>query len=301
MLESEANTKDGNVHALDVSAQGEATDADEATDAEQIPVETLLPQLEALLFVSPQPLGPRQLAKLLGVNTRRTREAIEALREQCEARGIEPVEVAGGYQFRTKPAHAELLRSFLQAKPSRLSRAALESLAIVAYKQPLTRAEVEDIRGVDSGAVLRGLLERRLLRILGRKEEPGRPILYGTSSTFLELFGLKSLKELPTLREFVELSDEHQRLVEREAPTEEQAARRELEDYLADLQEVDEAAEPLAPSGQIGGEAPAEDGDGDGAPQDEASGADDEAAAGSGEELSAEAGLDAEPQDEGSS
>lgn len=219
-----------------------------------MPLETLVPQIEALLFVSPQPLSPRQLSKLLSVDGRRVREAIDALREQCESRGIEPVEVAGGFQFRSKPAQAELLRSFLQAKPSRLSRAALESLAIVAYKQPLTRAEVEDIRGVDSGAVLRGLLERRLLRILGRKEEPGRPILYGTSTTFLELFGLKSLKELPTLREFVELSEEHQQLVEREAPTEEQAARRELEDYLSDLEDVDvdEEIEPLEPSGVIG-------------------------------------------------
>ena len=103
-------------------------------------------------------------------------------------------------------------------KPQRLTRAALETLAIVAYRQPVTRPEVEDIRGVDCGAVLKALLERRLIKILGKKEEPGRPILYGTTREFLEFFALKDLASLPTLREFHELSEEHREIVEKEAP-----------------------------------------------------------------------------------
>jgi segregation and condensation protein B len=105
-------------------------------------------------------------------------------------------------------------------KPHRLTRAALETLAIVAYRQPVTRPEVEEIRGVDSGAVMKALLERRLLKILGKKEEPGRPILYGTTREFLEFFALKDLASLPTLREFHELSEEHRDIVEKEAPAE---------------------------------------------------------------------------------
>ena len=189
-----------------------------------------------MLFVSPSPVTARALAKALDVEVRDVREAVASLAQESGGHGVEPVEVAGGYQLRTKPEHSELLRQFLQAKPSRLSRAALEALSIVAYRQPITRAEVEDVRGVDSGAVLKGLLERRLLRIIGRKEEPGRPILYGTTSTFLELFSIKNLKELPTLREFVELSEDHQRLVDREPPTVAEATRQEVEDYLSELE-----------------------------------------------------------------
>lgn len=157
------------------------------------------------------------------------------------ARGVTVAEVAGGWQLRTRPEHAELVKTFLQAKPGRLTRAALETLSLVAYKQPVTRAEVEDVRGVDCGAVLKGLLERRLIRILGKKEEPGRPLLYGTTPTFLEVFGLRSLRELPTLREFVELTEEHQRIVERDAPDPEQARARALGDYLDEMSGEDVA------------------------------------------------------------
>ena len=187
------------------------------------------------------------LARAVGNETRAIREALAELREDSTERGIMFVETGGGWQLRTRPEHADMVRSFLQSRPARFSRAALETLAIVSYKQPLTRAEVEDIRGVDCGAVLRGLLERRLIRILGKKEEPGRPLLYGTSKTFLEVFGLKSLRELPTLREFVELTDEHQRIVERQAPDPEEGKARELKDYLdevgeQELPEMDEVA-----------------------------------------------------------
>lgn len=130
--------------------------------------------------------------------------------------GFDLVTVAGGYQLRTSATVAGFVRQFLQVKPTRLSRAQLETLAIVAYRQPVTRPEIEQIRGVDCGAAMKILLERKLVRILGKKEEVGRPLLYGTTKEFLEFFNLKSLMELPTLREFQELSEEHQRKVEEE-------------------------------------------------------------------------------------
>jgi segregation and condensation protein B len=112
--------------------------------------------------------------------------------------------------------YAPFVRDVAMKKPVRLTRAQIETLAILAYRQPITRPEIDDIRGVDSGPVLRLLLERDLVRILGRKDEPGRPVLYGTTVTFLEFFGLRSLKDLPTLREFSELNEDSRRVVERE-------------------------------------------------------------------------------------
>jgi segregation and condensation protein B len=110
------------------------------------------------------------------------------------------------------------VRRLLQVKPLRLTRAALETLAIIAYRQPITRPEMEELRGVDCGAVTKALLERKLIRILGKKDEPGRPLIFGTTKEFLELFNLRDLTQLPTLREFQELSEESRRIVEEEAP-----------------------------------------------------------------------------------
>src|SRR6185295_9414607 len=118
-----------------------------------------------------------------------------------EGRGLRVVHVAGGYQLRSAPEHSRWVRRLLQERPPRLSRPMLETLAIVAYKQPCTRIEVEAVRGVDCDAVLATLSDRRLVRILGRKEAPGRPLLYGTTREFLEVFGLPDLTALPTLRE----------------------------------------------------------------------------------------------------
>ena len=106
------------------------------------------------------------------------------------------------------------MRRLLQIRPQRLTRPALETLAVIAYRQPVTRPEIEDIRGVDCGAVLKALLERKLIKILGKKEEPGHPLLYGSTREFLEFFNLKNLASLPTLREFQELSEEHRQIVE---------------------------------------------------------------------------------------
>jgi segregation and condensation protein B len=121
-------------------------------------------------------------------------------------RAFEIWEVAGGFQLRTLPAFAEYVQASQPERPLRLSHAALETLAVIAYRQPVTRAEIEHVRGVDAGAVLRSLLERNLLRIAGHREVPGRPLLYATSRRFLEIFGLARIEDLPTLRDLAELA-----------------------------------------------------------------------------------------------
>jgi segregation and condensation protein B len=134
--------------------------------------------------------------------------AVEALRADYADRGVVLHEVGGGFQFRTNPMNAHWVRQLLAGRPVKLGRAQLEVLSIIAYRQPITRPEIDEIRGVDSGGTVKGMLDRGLIRVLGKKEEPGRPMLYGTTKEFLEFFNLKDLKDLPTLREFYELSEE---------------------------------------------------------------------------------------------
>lgn len=156
--------------------------------------------LEALLFASDTPLEPERIAEVLEMDVGAARAAVEALRRACEApgRGLVVVEVAGGVRLVTRPEHAAtLLRLQRLRLRSRLSRAALETLAIVAYRQPISRPEIEQLRGVGAETVLAHLLERRLLRVVGRKAAPGRPLLYGTTREFLEHFGLRDLADLP--------------------------------------------------------------------------------------------------------
>jgi len=176
--------------------------------------------VESLLFVTDKPVTLDQLHEATGIDRARLEEALGQLGgiHRDGVSGIVLTEVAGGWQFRTDPDSGEFVRRFLRVKPHRLTRAALETLAIIAYRQPVTRPEIEDVRGVDSGAVVKALLERRLIKILGKKDEVGRPILYGTTREFLEFFALKDLSALPTLREFHELSEEHRTLVDKEAP-----------------------------------------------------------------------------------
>jgi segregation and condensation protein B len=173
--------------------------------------------VETLLFLAEKPLSVEELRAATGIEPARLLRALDQVSGH-HREGISGVvlhEVAGGWQLRTSPDNADFARRFLRVKPQRLTRAALETLAIVAYRQPVTRPEIEEIRGVDCGAVVKALLERRLLKILGKKEEPGRPILYGTTREFLEFFALKDLASLPTLREFHELSEEHRDIVEK--------------------------------------------------------------------------------------
>jgi segregation and condensation protein B len=165
--------------------------------------------LESLLFAAGEPVS---LARLAAVLDNVPKEAIrKALNEMALAyasgRGIALEQVAGGYQLRTPKEHALYVRKLLAAKPPRLTRPLLETLAIVAYRQPITRPEIEQLRGVDTGGVLETLLERRLIKIAGRKEAPGRPLVYATTPEFLEAFSLKDLDSLPDLSEFKEVQD----------------------------------------------------------------------------------------------
>ena len=157
--------------------------------------------LESLLLVSEEPLTLDKIKSALpSADIKDIRDTIQKLKEEYNhaERGFHIAEVAGGYQFRTHPDCALYIRNLLKPSPQHLSAAALETLAIVAYKQPVMRSDIEHLRGVDAGGVMRMLLDRKLIRILGRKELPGRPLLYGTTRFFLEVFGLKDIKELPT-------------------------------------------------------------------------------------------------------
>jgi len=164
--------------------------------------------IESLLFVADGPLALDKIKDVLELDDRKLiREALQELQADYESRTGAFVlrEIAGGYQFRSRPEYVPWIKKLIQPKPSRLSKAALETLAIIAYKQPVIRSDVEHLRGVDCGGVLRMLLERNLIRVLGRKEIPGRPIIYATTKQFLEVFDLKNLKDLPTPKEIEDL------------------------------------------------------------------------------------------------
>ncbi len=169
----------------------------------------LMSVVESLLFASDRPLTVRDIRKVLREPTvRQVQLALKRLQVETASRGVVLSQVAGGFRLRTHPANAKWVQKMLASKPARLSRSQLEALAVIAYRQPITKAEIDHVRGVDCGAVLRVLLERDLARIVGRKEEPGRPHLYGTTVEFLEFFNLRSLRDMPDLHEFRELTDE---------------------------------------------------------------------------------------------
>jgi len=160
--------------------------------------------LESLLFAAGAPVSVARLVEALdGPSRAEVVQALDALAAEYErcGRGLRLVQVGGGYQLRTPAEYGPWVRRLLRERPPRLSRPMLETLAIVAYRQPCTRVEIEAIRGVEADAVLATLSDRKLVRILGRKEAPGRPLLYGTTKEFLEVFGLPDLNSLPTLRE----------------------------------------------------------------------------------------------------
>ena len=162
------------------------------------------PALEALLLAAEGPMTDAELDEWLEKpGRRRVREALSRIQSRMmqEQRGLRLVQVAKGWQLRTDVRFARWVAAMRGGKPTRLSKAALETLSVVAYRQPVTRAEIEDLRGVDSGGVLRMLCERDLATVVGRKDEPGRPLIYGTTPGFLSLFNLRSLSDLPTLRD----------------------------------------------------------------------------------------------------
>ncbi|HEX9661008.1 MAG TPA: SMC-Scp complex subunit ScpB [Candidatus Binatia bacterium] len=171
--------------------------------------ETLMSIVESLLFVAEGPLTLQRLAEVIeGADKSEITAALEQIRTDLESnrRGVRLVEVAGGYQLRTPKENADWVKKFLGGRPARMGRATLETLAIVAYRQPVTKAEIEAIRGVDVDGVVNTLMERSLIRAVGRKDVPGRPFLFGTTPEFLQLFNMKDLSELPTLKELDEIT-----------------------------------------------------------------------------------------------
>ncbi len=167
--------------------------------------------IESLIFVSEEPVTIDLITMVLEeceLKKKEIRELLEEVQkdyEENESRGIRILEVAGGYQFRTKPTAADWIKKLNVPKPVRLSQPALETLSIVAYRQPIMRSEIENIRGVDTGGVLKTLLEKGLVRIVGKSDDVGHPLLYATTKDFLEMFSLTSLKDLPTLRDVEDL------------------------------------------------------------------------------------------------
>jgi len=162
--------------------------------------------LETLLFLSGEPITISTIKETTEFPDPEIKRLIDELMAEYKERnaGLIIVEIANGYQMVTNPEYAEWVKKFRSAHiSSRLSMPALETLAIIAYKQPVIRAEIEQIRGVNSDSAIRTLLEKRLIKIIGRKEAPGRPFLYGTTREFLQYFGLKDLTELPTLKDLV--------------------------------------------------------------------------------------------------
>jgi segregation and condensation protein B len=173
--------------------------------------------IESLLYAAEKPLSAREIHTVLpDVKESEIKGTLEVLRHEYESleRSFTLKEVADGYQFRSRSEYAPYIMKMLQKSPSRLSKAAMETLAIVAYKQPILRHEIERFRGVDVGGILRTLLEKGLIKIMGRKDLPGRPLIYGTSKRFLEVFDLKSISDLPKLKEIKDFgSDEHMPLL----------------------------------------------------------------------------------------
>ncbi len=199
---------DASIASAEADEAGEARDGaveesaeDESSESASAEVAVNVGALEAILMSTHHPLTAGRLAELLDLPaTKPIRKAIKELNSQYEAtsRSFRVEQVAGGFQILTMPEFAEHLRKLHQKEgDAKLTKAALETLAIIAYKQPILRADVEAIRGVACGETIRSLMEKHLVKIAGRAEEPGRPILYGTTKRFLELFGLNSLKDLP--------------------------------------------------------------------------------------------------------
>ena len=173
------------------------------------------PIIDALIFAADSPLGLQKIRNIieevsqLQLSVKDIRDIIDELKRdnRDQQRGFFLQEVAGGYQYRTRPHNAPWVKRIKKAKALRLTQSTLETLAIIAYKQPIIRAEVEQIRGVDSGGIIKNLLERNLIKIVGRKNIPGRPFMFGSTRKFLETFGLENLSDLPTLKEIDQLDD----------------------------------------------------------------------------------------------
>ncbi|MGE0871577.1 MAG: SMC-Scp complex subunit ScpB [Kofleriaceae bacterium] len=209
---------DGEDAQIDGAGDGEIASGDETyelpTSAASMEPDQLKRLVEALVFASDKPITVLRLRQLTRISdVKRLEQALADLAEDYTDRGLVLQQVSGGYQFRTRSQYSLWVQQLIAGRPVRLSRAQLETLAIVAYRQPITRPEIDEIRGVDSSGTLRVLSERGLVRTLGKKEEVGRPMLYGTTKEFLDFFSLGDLRELPTLREYSELSEESRQVM----------------------------------------------------------------------------------------
>ncbi len=165
------------------------------------------------MFTSEKPLSARDLRNILPEEpTESIKEALKELQKDYDdmERSIALKEVAQGFQLRTRSEYAPYILQMLKVSPTKLSNAAMETLAIIAYKQPILRQEIERLRGVDVGGIVRTLMEKGLIKIMGRKELPGRPLIYGTTKKFLEIFDLKNISSLPKLKEVKDLGTEEQ-------------------------------------------------------------------------------------------
>jgi segregation and condensation protein B len=194
--------------------------------------------IEALIFASDTPLAPEKIRVVFPeVEKTEIREIIDQLVSEYNERqgGMCLQEVAGGFQFRTNPELSQWVKKLKSTKPHSLSPQAMETLAIIAYKQPIVKSEIESIRGVDVGGPLRNLLDKKLIRIVGRKDVPGKPIIYGTTRKFLEVFNLKDIMDLPSLRELKELNRQQEQVeLEIEQEIEQKVEEEKIED-ISDL------------------------------------------------------------------
>ena len=198
-----------NQDAVNGNGGGEHVKADEPAPERHWDLDDIKATFEALLFVSHDPLTMEKLGSVLeGVPKATLKTTMQTLQAEYDqiGRGLQITEVAGGFVMATRPEQSGAIKQLSKVKTAtKLSRSALESLAIISYKQPITRGEIEKIRGVETSGVLRTLLDQKLIRIVGRQEVPGRPILYGTGKQFLQRFGLRDLRDLPPLKELKEL------------------------------------------------------------------------------------------------
>ncbi len=166
--------------------------------------------VEALIFANGEPIELSRLSEIAGIDSQSVLSLIESIRNRLlnSGSGLELVTVGGKFQFRTKGIYADVVRELKQEKPRRLSVAALETLAIVAYRQPIVKSDIERIRGVDATPTIKTLLDRSIIKIVGHLQSVGQPAIYGTTDEFLKLFGLSSLAELPTLRDLTEIDSD---------------------------------------------------------------------------------------------
>ncbi|HET9624324.1 MAG TPA: SMC-Scp complex subunit ScpB [Kofleriaceae bacterium] len=207
----EAAEGDGESLEVDDGDEGHVVFPTSAASMDSVQLKHLV---ESLVFASDKPITVQRLRQLTRVgDTRRIELALTELENDYRERGVVLQQVSGGFQFRTRTQFSAWVQQLIAGRPVRLSRAQLETLAIIAYRQPITRPEIDDIRGVDSTATLKLLLDRLLIRSLGKREEVGRPTLYGTTKEFLDFFSLGDLRELPTLREYSELTAESRQVM----------------------------------------------------------------------------------------